>query len=177
MPCLRGGLARTSARADRAVKISMDCNLYAIVSFMGLWDPLYDDSVLRTEEVAAILGIPIWTVRRLARQALLPAKQNTPSVACGSLMPARCALYRRSGAMSGKALPQRLALTASGYCIGSHRMASYRVLCTLANASSSINSVAFTATCRGMLSEIIPARAGEGIRLDPRLRAPHAGRP
>jgi hypothetical protein len=32
-------------------------------------------------------------------------------------------------------------------------MASYRVLCTLANASSSINGVAFTATRRGMLSE------------------------
>jgi hypothetical protein len=76
MPCLRGELPATSARAVRAVKISMDCNLYAIVSFMGLWDPLYDDSVLRTEEVAAILSIPIWTVRRLARQALLPAKQE-----------------------------------------------------------------------------------------------------
>jgi hypothetical protein len=30
-----------------------------------------DDSVLRTEEVAAILGIPVWTVQRLARQGLL----------------------------------------------------------------------------------------------------------
>jgi hypothetical protein len=35
-------------------------------------------------------------------------------------------------------------------------MASYRVLCTLPNASSSINGVAFTATRRGVLSEIIP---------------------
>ena len=46
-------------------------------------------------------------------------------------------------------------------------MASYRVLCTLANASSSINGVAFTATRRGMLSEIIPleqARAFASIR-------------
>ncbi len=43
---------------------------------MGLWDPLYDDGVLRTEEVAAILGIPIWTVRRLARQGLLTAKRE-----------------------------------------------------------------------------------------------------
>ena len=46
-------------------------------------------------------------------------------------------------------------------------MAIYRVLCTLANASSSINGVAFTATRRGMLSEIIPleqAKAFASIR-------------
>ena len=46
-------------------------------------------------------------------------------------------------------------------------MASYRVLCTLANASFSINGVAFIATRRGMLSEIIPleqAKAFAAIR-------------
>jgi hypothetical protein len=46
-------------------------------------------------------------------------------------------------------------------------MASYRVLCTLVNASSSINGVAFIATRRGMLSEIIPleqAKAFASIR-------------
>jgi hypothetical protein len=43
---------------------------------MGLWDILYDDSALRTEEVAAILGIPVWTVRRLARQGLLAARRE-----------------------------------------------------------------------------------------------------
>jgi hypothetical protein len=47
-----------------------------MVSSVGLWDPLYDNSVLRTEEVAAILSIPIWTVRRLARQGLLAAKRE-----------------------------------------------------------------------------------------------------
>jgi hypothetical protein len=39
-------------------------------------DILYDDSVLRTEEVAAILDIPVWTVRRLARQGLLAARHE-----------------------------------------------------------------------------------------------------
>jgi hypothetical protein len=73
----RGGFVRNfRLRRPRDKKISVGCNLHAMVSSMGLWDPLYDDGVLRTEEVAAILGIPIWTVRRLARQGLLTAKRE-----------------------------------------------------------------------------------------------------
>ena len=43
---------------------------------MGLHDALFDDSVLLTEEVAAILGLSIWTVQRLARDGHLKAHRK-----------------------------------------------------------------------------------------------------
>ncbi len=43
---------------------------------MGCFDEFYDDTVMQVPEVAAALGVPIWTVRRLAREKALEAHRE-----------------------------------------------------------------------------------------------------